>query len=237
MNSAGTSAEAASIQDRFSAIWLQDASFPAIVPRSADDVVDAIHWCRESGWRLLIVGRGSSFPDQLNVPEKILTILTLARTGVSECDPLDMVVETEPGVPSVELLEHVQDAGFRLAGWPEQYPGTVGGLIAGRNGPKVRHLLLGLETISGRGHRHRFGGRVRKDVSGFSLAPLFIGSNGRFGWIERVFLRLSPLGAPDIGFRPPKPSASGRIMKQSPASGVLQALDPDSVFVSLDSGD
>ena len=192
-----------------------------------------VHWCRDNGWRMLPVGRGHSFATGFQVPSGIVTVLTAGRDGISEPDPHDLVIEVETGVPSTAVSIAVQEAGFRLDGWPEDYEGTIGGLLCGTHGPLLRHLVLGADIVDGRGRGLRFGGRVRKNVSGFDVAGALIGSQGRMGWLDRVYLRLTPRGAPEVT-RTSHPLKTVSRALTGLYLQVSRALDPDDVFLKSD---
>ncbi len=220
------------LRDEFGDIWVEEAVYPALVPRSSEDVMRAVAWGRSNGWRLFPVGRGHAFPEKHVVPSGVITLLSLSREVITDPDPRDLAIEVETGVPSRVLTDLVYDSGFRLDGWPEKYPGTVGGLICGERGIMIRHLILGVDVVDGRGNSLRFGGRVRKNVSGFDVAGLFAGSGGALGWLDRVYLRLTPKDSPPIGrvSQELRTTANGF---QELSARVAGALDPDNVFLKM----
>lgn len=220
----------ADVREKFQDIWVDEAAYPAVLPKTTMDVMRVVAWARGSGWRLLPVGRGHSFGDSFKVPGGVLTVLSLARDGVSSPDPGDLVVEVESGAPASAVAQHVHEEGFRLDGWPEDYAGTVGGLLCGPKGIRLRPLVLGVDIVDGRGRSLRFGGRVRKDVSGFDIAGLFPGSRGAIGWLDRAYLRLTPLGAPEIG-RALNETRTTSGAFEDLALRVCRSLDPDDVFL------
>jgi len=76
---------------------------------------------------------------------------------------------------------------------------TVGGVVAtGDQGPRcagygrVRDLVLGLKATLADGTSVSFGGRTVKNVAGYDMAKLFVGSFGSFGVITEVTFRLLP---------------------------------------------
>ena len=217
------------LEREFSSIWIEDAAYPAVMPGTTEDVIRAVDWCRENRWRILSVGRGHSFSARFALPGDVLTLISSSRDRLTAPDAHDLSIEAEAGVPAMALSGHVRKAGFRLDGWPEDYPGTVGGLICGRKGGTVRHLIMGMDIIDGRGKHLRFGGRVRKNVSGFDVPGLMAGSRGRLAWMERVYLRLSPLHAPSVWETPfrARTSVSEPTGIYARVSG---AFDPEGVF-------
>jgi len=221
---------AAALKEEFHDLWVDESVFPAIIPEVTEDIMRAVNWCRENGWSVFPVGLGTSFGDSHSVTTGVLTIISLSRDGISEPDPLDLAIEVEAGVTSKDFKSYVESSGFKLDGWPESYPGTVGGLICGLRGPELKHLILGADIIDGRGRSLRFGGRVRKNVSGFDVSGLLAGSRGRMAWIDRLYVKLTPGGAPDIGTLPKSYRVTGREPSEI-EQRVFQSLDPDDVFL------
>lgn len=219
-----------SIKSAFPKLWVEEAAYPALMPVTTEDVMSIVQWCREHGLRILPVGGGHSLGDKFSVPNGVVTMISLARDGVSEPDTRDLAIEVEAGVPADALFRIVHDAGLRLDGWPETYQGTVGGLFAGSRGLEYRHLVLGMDLVDGRGRSLRFGGRVRKNVSGFDIPGVMIGSRGMLGWIDRLYLKLNPGGAPNL-----QRSGSPPLGQTSSPRGIHQrvavSLDPDGVFL------
>ncbi|MDP8205907.1 MAG: FAD-binding oxidoreductase [Candidatus Electryonea clarkiae] len=219
------------LKQYFDQIWLDEAAYPAILPKTMEDVMSAISWCRQNGWKLLFVGSGHSFSARFKVPDRVLTLVSVARDGMSTPDLKDLTVEVESGVPVEAVDDYVKHNGFRLDNLPPDYEGTIGGLICGEFGSTIRNLIQGVDIVDGRAMSLRFGGRVRKNVSGFDIAGLFAGSRGRLGWLDRVYLRLTPLQAPFV------PVKKRKLQTSMPETdGIFEriksAFDPDSVFMT-----
>src|SRR6059036_2371118 len=77
---------------------------------------------------------------------------------------------------------------------------TVGGAIASNlNGPRrsyygsVRDLVIGMRVVLASGEQIKAGGKVVKNVAGYDMCKLFVGSLGTLGMITEVTLRLTPL--------------------------------------------
>ena len=219
-----------SIKSSFPELWVEEAAFPALMPRTTEDVMSIVLWCRENGMRVLPVGNGSTLGDKFTVPNGVVSMISLARDGVTEPDTHDLAIEVEAGVPAAMLQQIVHDAGLRLDGWPESYSGTVGGLFAGKRGFELRPLVLGMDIVDGRGRSLRFGGRVRKNVSGFDVPGVMIGSRGMLGWIDRLYLKLNPGGAPVLQ-RVAPPKLESTSSPRGVHHRVSISLDPDGVFL------
>ena len=122
---------------------------------------------------------------------------TRGLAGIEELDEADGVVLVGAGTELRVLREKALAAGWLLAIDPPGEAGTVGGALAtalpGVRQPgfgPVRDSVLGLETALASGERTRCGSRVVKNVTGYDLAKLYVGSLGTLGVIERAWLRL-----------------------------------------------
>lgn len=228
-----TTGTAEALKTAFPDLWVEEAATPALMPASPEDVMQIVLWCKTNGWRVLPAGSGHSYPKGFHVPSGVVTLLSLHRDGISQPDPADLVVEAESGVAAKKVADVVAEAGFRLDEWPSEYEGTTGGLLCGKEGPGLRHLLLGVDVVDGRGRSLRFGGRVRKNVSGFDIAGFMLGSQGKTAWLDRVYLRLTPSGAPAIS-RTEHPVRTTPRSLSGLALRVSRALDPDDVFLKSD---
>jgi glycolate oxidase FAD binding subunit len=127
-------------------------------------------------------------------------------TGITHYEPTELVVTARAGTPLVELeaalAEHVQCLAFeppRFANGDAGNTGTVGGMVAaGLAGParaavgSVRDFVLGAALLSSGGEVLRFGGEVMKNVAGYDVSRLLVGSLGILGPILEVSLKVLP---------------------------------------------
>ncbi len=126
---------------------------------------------------------------------------------VIEYQPADMVVEVEAGVTLAALQAHLAPHGQRLAlDAPDPKRATIGGLVSTNAfGPlrarfgSMRDLIVGVSFIRADGARVRGGGKVVKNVAGFDLPKLAVGSLGSLAMIATVTLRLHPLAQAALG--------------------------------------
>lgn len=121
-------------------------------------------------------------------------VLSLARLTALSVDASNGVARAEAGVTLTALAAALADAGMAVAGLPAA-PGSehVGALIA--RGGVPRRSLTGIEAVLPGGDLIRFGGSVLKDVVGYDIASLLLGSRGRLAAITAVHLRLIPAAA------------------------------------------
>ena len=124
----------------------------------------------------------------------------LAPSGVVEFEPAEMVVRVRAGTTVAELSEVLGSRGQQVPldpASPEE--ATVGGVLAvGRSGLRrlryghVRDLVLEVRMVTADGKLVKAGGPVVKNVSGYDLNRVFVGSLGTLGFVGEVVLRCLP---------------------------------------------
>jgi glycolate oxidase FAD binding subunit len=131
----------------------------------------------------------------------------------------DLTAVLQAGVPLARAQRRFAEAGQMLAIDPPDRGATIGGVVATNDsGPLraryggVRDLVVGMRVALADGTVAKSGGKVIKNVAGYDLAKLFVGSFGRLGAILEVSVRLHPL-PPDTATavaRSDDPDALGR---------------------------
>jgi glycolate oxidase FAD binding subunit len=119
-----------------------------------------------------------------------------APSGIDWIQPAEMTVSVGAGTPVDDLDAALAEHGQRVALPPG---GTVGGALAvGRSGIRrlgdgpVRDAVLQVRYVSAAGEVVKAGGPTVKNVSGFDLCRLLVGSRGTLGFIGDVILRTRP---------------------------------------------
>ena len=123
-----------------------------------------------------------------------------APSGIVAFEPAEMTVRVRAGTPVTELHEALAGSGQRTT-LPERPGGTVGGaLMAGESsitrlglGP-VRDGLLQARYVCADGRIASGGAGTVKNVSGFDLCRLLVGSLGTLGLVGEALLRTMPVG-------------------------------------------
>jgi len=181
------------------------------LPGSAEEVARAVAWCYEHDVAIVPRGGGTGFAGGA-VPVDGGVVLGLERmAGVRELEPLLWRMWVEAGVRTSEVRRRARENGLFFPpdpGAAEQ--SQIGGNIAtNAGGPHAfkygvtGNWVTGLEAVVPPGEVVRVGGAVRKDVSGYDLRGLLIGSEGTLGVITAAWLRLLPAPEarlPVIGF-------------------------------------
>jgi len=152
-----------------------------------------------SGLGVLVRGGATSLL-QGNPPRRAdLFVSTERIVGVDEFDSEDGVVHVRAGTPLESLREEAEARGWEVPLDPPGTGTTLGGVLArAAAGPRelgfgpVRRAVLGLDVVLASGTPTHCGGRVVKNVTGFDLAKLYVGSFGTLGVIDGAWLRLRP---------------------------------------------
>src|SRR5580700_11014717 len=135
-------------------------------------------------------------------PARYDIALDLSRMNrVLAYDPQDLTLGVEPGVRIQDLLGTLAEKNqFLPLVVPFLDRATVGGIVAANSSSPLRHaygavrdFCLGMEFVTGEGTRAKSGGRVVKNVTGYDLHKLLVGSLGTLAVITRVNFRTFPL--------------------------------------------
>jgi glycolate oxidase len=129
-------------------------------------------------------------------------LLSLERMNrILEIDTANLVAVVEPGVVTNEINEAVKRHGLFYAGYPMSLETCfIGGNVAENagGGRAIKYgvtgrYVLGLEVVLPTGEIVELGGKRLKDVTGYDLLHLMVGSEGTLGIFTRIVLRLLPL--------------------------------------------
>jgi glycolate oxidase FAD binding subunit len=135
-----------------------------------------------------------------------------AYRGIVNYQPSELVVTARAGTPLRELESELAANNQMLAFEPPHYEdtATVGGCVAaGLAGPRrmaagsVRDFVLGARLLDAHGRVLNFGGEVMKNVAGYDVSRLLAGSQGIFGALLEVSLKVLPRPADERTLRLP----------------------------------
>jgi glycolate oxidase subunit GlcD len=171
-----------------------------VLPATAAEVAAALAWCYEHDVPLIPRGGGTGFAGGA-VPLEGGIVLGLERMArVRAFEPLLWRLSVEAGVTTAAVRRLARENGLSFPpdpGAAEQ--SQIGGNIAtNAGGPHAFKYgstgawVTGLETVVPPGEIVTVGGPIRKDVAGYDLKSLLIGSEGTLGIITAAWLRLLP---------------------------------------------
>jgi glycolate oxidase FAD binding subunit len=172
-----------------------------LTPDSADELAAALKAAADAGQAVAAVGGGTQL--DLGMPPSRLDVVieTTRLDRVVEYEPADLTVTVEAGMRFGELQRRLGEQGQFLALDPPALPeATIGGLIAtNASGPlrfahgTARDLVIGTRVANPDGTLTRAGGRVVKNVAGYDLNKLYIGSLGTLAIIVELSFKLAPI--------------------------------------------
>lgn len=170
-------------------------------PQDDEQVAALLHLAAGEGQA--VVPRGAGTKDRLGAPLRRadLVLSTTRLTRLIEYNPADLTVTAQAGMTLARLQALLGREGQRLALDPPHSGGaTLGGVVAANhNGPRrllyggVRDIVLGMRVALTAGHVIKCGGRVVKNVAGYDMNKLVIGSMGSLGVITEVTVKVRPL--------------------------------------------
>jgi glycolate oxidase len=195
--------------DRFG--YSYDSSFVPLVPANNPDMVVRPLTTEEVSKVMTIAGQhgipvtprgAASGRTGGSVPLKGGISLSLDRmTKIIELDEKNMMVTAEAGVRTIDLYNFCADKGLFFPPDPASWKmSTIGGNVA-ENAGGMRAVkygvtgdyVMGLEVVLADGTVVTTGGKAIKNVTGYDLTSLFVGSEGTLGIVTRALFKLIPM--------------------------------------------
>jgi glycolate oxidase FAD binding subunit len=170
-------------------------------PTTPEELAEALRSANDDRLAVAACGGGTQL-DLGNVPNRLDVLLaTTGLNRVVEYEPADLTVTVEAGMSFSDLQALLAEQGQFLALDPAAEPeATIGGLIAtNASGPlrfaygTARDLVIGTRVANPDGTLTRAGGRVVKNVAGYDLNKLYVGSLGTLAVIVELSFKLAPI--------------------------------------------
>ncbi len=167
----------------------------AASPVSADEVEAVLTLANQRGFTVAPMGGGSEMSATADV-----LLHTDRLNDVEHYDPADLTCGVGAGMTVAQMNAMVGAHRLMLAADPPSAErATIGGLLAGAShGPmrhgygSVRDFCIGIRFVTGDGRKAKGGGRVVKNVAGYDLMKLLIGSFGTLAVITSASFKLFP---------------------------------------------
>ncbi|ERM92596.1 FAD-binding protein [Caldanaerobacter subterraneus subsp. yonseiensis KB-1] len=170
-------------------------------PSSAEEIAQIVRLANKYKIPITPRGAGSGLSGGA-VPVYGGIVLSVERMNrILEIDKENLVVVVEPGVVTNEINNAVKEYGLFYAGYPMSVETCyIGGNVAENagGGRAVKYgvtgrYVIGLEVVTPIGDIVHLGGKVIKDVTGYDLIHLMVGSEGTLGIFTKIYLKLMPL--------------------------------------------
>jgi glycolate oxidase FAD binding subunit len=221
-----------------------------LLPDSVSEIAGILRFA--SAERLAVIPTGGRTNLGIGMPPRQydLALDLSPMNRILAYEPQDLTVGVEPGVRYAALDRSLHEKGQFLPLVPAHAEhATLGGMVAAgadtpfRYGHGIaRDYLLGIEFVTGEGVVSKSGGRVVKNVTGYDLHKLLIGSIGTLGVITRLNFRTFPLPPQQRMFVTSfaDPSAAfvfcRAIMKSPLNPRLVEAIDPRTSSLFADFG-
>ena len=177
------------------------AAMPEAVvrPRTADEIAAIMKLANRRRIPVTPRGAGSGLSGGAVPVHGGIVLLCDRMNEILEIDRANMMAVVEPGVVTAEINERLAGTGLFYAGYPMSLETCyIGGNVAENagGGKAIKYgvtnrYVLGMEVVTPTGEIVEVGGKLIKDVTGYSMAQLLTGSEGTLGIFTRIILRLS----------------------------------------------
>lgn len=171
-----------------------------VFPASQEDVQKLVKVCYEEEIPIFPRGAGSGLTGGAVPTLEKGVVVSFERMNRFQVDVDNATAVVEPGVITYEFQQAVERFGLFYPPDPSSFKySTIGGNIAeNAGGPRclkygvTREYVLGLTAVIKEGEVIRTGNPVIKDVAGYDITKLFVGSEGTLGLITSAVLKLIP---------------------------------------------
>ena len=160
-----------------------------------------------AGKKLAICGgntKADIYPAAIAEQNHDVDVLPVHYRGIVSYQASELVLTARAGTKLTELdaalAEKKQQLGFEPPkfGANATIGGTVSAALSGSARPyqgSIRDAVLGVKLLTGDGHVVRFGGEVMKNVAGYDVSRLVVGSMGSLALLLEVSLRVTPIAS------------------------------------------
>jgi glycolate oxidase len=214
-----------------------------VFPANAQEIAAVAKFCHETRTPLVPRGGGTGYTGG-SVPVRGGVVLSLERLNrILEIDEGNLLAVVEPNVVTGDLQDAVERVGLFYPPDPASLRmSVIGGNVAeNAGGPRAfkygvtGSFVLGLEAVLPTGEIIRTGGKVVKNVVGYDLTHLLVGSEGTLAILTKVVLRLVPKPPVQATLRATFPSVTHavdavlRLVRARVIPAALELVDKDSL--------
>src|SRR3954463_6309470 len=179
---------------------LQQLPGCVVFARTAAQVAAVLKLANQTGMAVVTRGSGTGLSGGSLPSTDCIVLCTVKMDRILELDAQNLTITVEPGVTTLQVADAAMAAGLFYPPDPGSMKiSTIGGNVAensgGLRGLKygvTRNYVMGIEVVLPDGEVLWTGNKCVKDVAGYSLKDLFVGSEGTLGVITKVLLKLIP---------------------------------------------
>ncbi len=172
-----------------------------VFPRSEEDISEILRYCNEHGIVIVPRGAGSGFTGGA-LPSKGGIVLAFEKhmNKILEIDMKNMVAVVQPGVINKELQRAVEEVGLFYPPDPaSQEYSTIGGNVSENAGGMraakygiTKDFVMAIRAVLPNGEVIRAGKKTIKDVAGYNIPGILVGSEGTLAVLSEITLKLIP---------------------------------------------
>ena len=171
-----------------------------VLPKTTGEVTQVVRYAAQHKIPVVTRGSGTGLSGGSVPVHGCIVLCLVLMDRVLELDQKNLTIHVESGVVTQKVAELAEAAGLLYPPDPGSMKiSTIGGNVAensgGLRGLKygvTRDYVMGLEVVLANGETVAFGNKCVKDVAGYSMKDVFIGSEGTLGIITKVLLQLVP---------------------------------------------
>lgn len=180
---------------------LQAMPDAVVSPRNTSEVSEIVKICNEYKVPIVPRGSGTNLCGGTCPTEGGVVILFKHMNKIIDLDQENLTITVQPGVICLDVANTASAKGLFYPPDPGSMKiATIGGAISensgGLRGLKygvTRDYVIGLEVVMPNGDIINTGGKLAKDVAGYDLTRLMVGSEGTLGIITKAILKLIPM--------------------------------------------
>ncbi len=214
-----------------------------VLPATTEEVAGVVRICAERQIPIVPRGAGTGYTGG-SVPTHGGVVVSLERMNrILEIDEANLIAIVEPNVVTGDLQDAVEKVGLFYPPDPASLrQSVIGGNVAEcAGGPRAfkygttKRYVLGLEAVLPTGEVIHTGGKVVKNVVGYDLTQLLVGSEGTLAIITKIILRLVPKPPLQITLRATFPDVESsaaavvNITRARVVPAALELIDGDSL--------
>ena len=171
-----------------------------IAPRSTEEVSEIVKICHREKIPIIARGSGTNLSGGTTPIDRSIIIVFKHMNKILEIDEENLTLTTQPGVYTKDIFDASVSVGLFYPPDPgSMHVSQIGGNLSensgGLRGLKygvTRDYVLGLTVVLPNGDIIKTGGKLAKDVAGYDLTSLLVGSEGTLGIITEAILKLIP---------------------------------------------
>jgi glycolate oxidase len=171
-----------------------------VLVSSREDVSTVLTLAAKHRTPVVTRGSGTGLSGGSVPVEGCIVLCTTRMNRILELDTENLTMMVEPGVINIDVATRAEAVGLFYPPDPGSMKvSTIGGNVSensgGLRGLKygvTRDYVMGLEVVLATGEIFFTGNKCVKDVAGFSLKDVFIGSEGTLGVVTKILLKLIP---------------------------------------------